>query len=109
MMNKSNYTLTNHQLHEILKRFYDKFYLRRKGYDKNKINPNKLPNIHNLNFISAYKKYCSYTGKKEYIYKKHHIIIKYKLLNLLENGSFCLNILYEDYMDLLEYKLPSIT
>ena len=100
--------MTNYQLFEILKRFYSKFYQRKKGNDKNRINPNKLPNIDNLRFVKAYKRFCSYTGKKEYIYKKYHIFIKYQLLNTIDSGNFCLNILYDDYSDLIEYKLPII-
>lgn len=108
-MNNCSYTLTNYQLHEILKRFYDKFYLRKKGNSIiKKINPNKLPLMENLSFIKAYKSYCSYTGEKEYIYKKYHIIIKYKISNLSNDGLVCLNILYDDYKDFFDSRFPSI-
>jgi len=108
-MNNCSYILTNDQLHEILKRFHEKFYLRKKNNNtKNKMNPNKLPLIENLKFIKAYKSYCSYTGEKEYIYKKYHIIIKYKISNLSNDGLVCLNILFEDYKDFFESRFPSI-
>lgn len=104
-MNK--YTLTNYQLFEIIKRFHSKFYKRKINGTK-RINPNILPNIHNLTLISAYKNLCSYSGNKNNIYKKYHIIIKYKLLNSDDKGFFSLNILYDDYKDIFDKTLPKI-
>lgn len=100
------FTLTNIQLFEIIKRFHSKFY-KRKINNNIRINPNILPNIHNIKLISAYKNLCSYSGnKKNNIYKKYHIIIKYILPNINENEYICLNILYDDYKDIFSNSLP---
>lgn len=84
--------LNNNQFYLILQRFNTKFKLRKK------ISPN--PNIYlekQVILKKAYKIYCIYSDDKNK--SKENLVIKYK--NNLKDEIYSLNILLEDYKDII--------
>ena len=51
--------------------------------------------------INSYKKECKYSNEFEKINVKTHLVIKYKILQDFEQSIISLNILLEEYQDLL--------
>ena len=87
--------LNKNQVYSILKRFNKKFKLKRKPHFPN---PNKLPNSKDeIYLVKVYKIVCIYSNEKNT--RKENLIIKYKLNDTSE--TICLNLLYEEYKDLL--------
>ena len=85
--------LSNEQIYSILKRFHTKYIsVRNKGID----NPNKLPdNQEEIHFIQAYICPCIYSNNENQI--RENLFIKF----IFKQDTISLNILLEDYKDLL--------
>lgn len=88
--------LNNNQLRLAIQRFYSKFKLRRSANP----NPNKfiLDNINKIIVLKIYYKKCVYSNNVNEI--KDNIVIIFKL-NKFEDEVICLNLLLDDYKDVL--------
>lgn len=85
--------LNNQNFNSIIERFHFKFKQVRKF---NAPNPNKFINhLNDIHLVDSYIYSCTYSNNKNI--KKNNLIIKFELNNEL----FSLNILLEDYSDLL--------
>ena len=86
--------ISNYQIYSIIERFYSKY--KSKKYQRK----TTLPNIQDIIFIQAYINSCIYSN--EINLQKENIIIKFKLINNdLVDEIISLNILYDDYKDLI--------
>lgn len=79
----------------ILNRFQNKFV-----YKKNPCKKKSVILFENTIIMNIYKKKCIYAKDLNSNFHKDHLIIKYK--NETEETIMCLNILFDDYKDLLE-------
>lgn len=88
--------ITNFQVHSIMERFYSKY-----KYRHSDRTTKKLPNLQDIIFIQAYTNLCIYSNQSNL--QKENIIIKFKLINNdLVDEIISLNILYDDYKDLIK-------
>jgi hypothetical protein len=80
------------KVYSAINRFYTKFKLRR----SNNPNPHKLilDNLNKISILKIYYKKCVYSNDKNII--KDNIVIIFKL-----NEVYCLNLLFDDYKDIL--------
>ena len=90
--------LHENQIINIIKRFHNKFSYRNKS---NKIKKIFYLEENDIEYITAYKKECKYCKKLEEIITKCHIVIKYKILHDVDQSIVSLNILLDDYKDLM--------
>lgn len=90
----AHYNLDNTKVCKILERFHEKFKKRRKF----KGNPNPTPKTIDMNNIQIYKRTCKYVNETE-IEIKANLVIKIQYSQKKE--YYILNVLYEDYKDLL--------
>lgn len=88
--------INKYQIYSIIERFYSKYKYRVSGRTKTK----NLPNMNDILFVEAYTNSCVYSNQSNL--QKENIIIKFKLTdNDLVNEIISLNILYDDYKDLI--------
>lgn len=91
---KSLLFINNKQMYCIMERFHSKYISVK---NKGKPNPNKLPsNQEEIHFIEAYIHPCIYSNNSNE--KRENLIIKFRFT---EEDIISLNILLEDYKDLL--------
>jgi hypothetical protein len=91
----AHYNLDKAKVYKILERFYIKFKRRRTF----KPNPNGSPPcIDEIKIIKIYKRSCKYVNETENKMREN-LVIKLQLNSNLE--YYNLNVLYEDYKDLL--------
>jgi hypothetical protein len=99
----AHYQLDASKVNQILERFHAKFKRRRafKGKPIPKQNPNPNPkkiDMNTIKIIDIYKRTCKYANETE-IETKTNLVIKIQYYPNKE--YYILNILYEDYKDLL--------
>jgi hypothetical protein len=88
--------LNNNQFYFILERFYSKFMLRKRTGP----NPNKyMCNREYIYLIKAYKIQCVYTDNENK--KKDNLVIKYTYKNNDIEEFISLNVLLDEYKDLI--------
>jgi len=91
----AHYDLDTPKVTRILERFHEKFKRRRKYI----ANPNPKPNnMNTINSIQIYTRTCKYVNETE-IETKKNLVIKIQYSSKKE--YYILNVLYEDYKDLL--------
>jgi hypothetical protein len=96
MFNKIN--LHENQIINIIERFHNKFsYKLSPGRKKDLI----LINEEDIIYINSYIKECKYCKELEEINTKCHLVIKYIILYDVDQSIVSLNILLDDYKDLL--------
>jgi hypothetical protein len=93
--------LNTYQFTCILNRFNNKFIYRKYPYKNKKLNTFYENGNGNAIIINIYKKKCTYTKDFHSNYYKDHLIIKYKKQDETDNTVICLNIVLDDYKDLL--------
>jgi hypothetical protein len=94
-----NINISIKQLYNIIKRFHERFYERRSN-SKIKYNPNELPLLLDLNIEQVYTINCLYVGvEMEKVDNRRNLVVKYRL----NKGDIIisLNVLYDEYKDLL--------
>ena len=87
--------MSNSQIYSIIERFYTRFKYKNSFKIKH-----PLPEINDIQLIKAYIRDCIYTNEVNFI--KQNAIIKYRLTNHFNQEIICLNILWEDYKDLMK-------
>ena len=86
---------THTEVYNIIKRFYNRYKLRRNPSNPN---PNIFSNhIHDITLIKIYKRSCIYSNAENSY--KENLVIKYKYKNA--NEIISLNIPWDNYKDLL--------
>jgi hypothetical protein len=93
----AHYNIDKTKVGKILERFHEKFKRRRKFIGNPNPNPNTI-DINNINTIQIYKRTCKYVNETE-IETKANLVIKIQYSPKKE--YYILNVLYEDYKDLL--------
>jgi hypothetical protein len=89
--------ISNYQINSIIERFYSKYKYRQCGRTRSTKN---IPYIQDIIFIQAYTYPCIYSNQSNL--QKENIIIKFKIDNNdLVDEIISLNILYDDYKDLI--------
>lgn len=91
----AHYNLDNTKVSNILERFHTRFKRRRKFVS----NPNgkSIPNIDTIKNIKIYKRTCKYVNENSNE-TKSNLVIK---IQYSTKEYYILNVLYDDYKDLL--------
>jgi hypothetical protein len=91
----AHYNLDNTKISKIFERFHQRFKRRRKFLS----NPNgkSLPNIDTIKNIKIYKRTCKYVNENS-SETKANLVIK---IQYSTKEYYILNVLYDDYKDLL--------
>lgn len=89
-----NLFMTHSQIYSIIQRFDSKYKYRK----SNRTKETKLKS-QDIIFVEAYINSCIYSNQSNL--QKENIIIKFKIKNMEENAVFSLNVLYDEYKDLL--------
>jgi len=95
----AHYHLDASKVDKILQRFHEKF-KRRLTF---KANPNPYPkniDMDTIKIIDIYKRTCKYANETENE-TKTNLVIKMQYTSRPRAGLYSLNVLYEDYKDLL--------
>ena len=92
----AHYYLDKTKVYQILERFYTKF-RRRRVFTPNP-NGESPPNINTMQTVKIYKRTCKYINENSNETKANLVI---KIQYYTSNEYYILNVLYEDYKDLL--------
>lgn len=92
----AHYHLEKQKVYQILERFYTRF--KRRRVFKENPNGKTPPNINTMKNVQIYKRTCKYINENN-IEVKPNLVIKIQYYEKEE--YYILNVLYDDYKDLL--------
>ena len=93
----AHYNIDKTKVGKILERFHEKFKRRRKFIGNPNPNP-KTIDINNINIVQIYKRTCKYIDLNKTETKANLVI---KIQYYPKKEYYFLNVLYDDYKDLL--------
>ena len=93
----AHYTIDTSKIYNILERFYIR-YKKRRNFEPNP-NGKHPPSLDSMQSVQIYKRTCVYSRENKNEVKEH-LVIKIKRYPQ-KSDYYILNVLYEDYKDLL--------